>query len=729
MLSTRGGGAAAAVTKATTTTKTAAAAAAQTERGPQQAEEKEDEDEDEGEEPAEEELLLLRDPAPSAVLALQEMVESLCLLLGSSSSSSKIEGGFGYSDGGSNTGVGRRAGGPPRSPSRGFWDRFSSSLRSDSLPHFLPPAHQHLLHGIISDRTRAPTTAAATGAAAAATPVVGTVTLSRHSTSIRNDCSWSSNSSSTSSTSDLVEGEERDSDGLVALTTASQLCLSLWPPSMSSMSSSSSSTPSSLLSILYSLGAVLPHVHTLGPTKVIAALRVSRCLLISCPAETRRTLLVNGEGGRPEGVEVAMEGEGVGEGGSAAGATSDAAAATCSLLGRFQGSKIKSELLLWAAEGGRKGVTEGGRHSSSCNNSSRGVTCSNNRSGSRGPPPFLGQLMGFIDYLGKQWREIVSPSFSPSNSSNDNGSSGNMPVAPSISPLLFRMTTEALTTLLVLAQDHTFSPSSLPPSFSSSSSRCWASTWLSGPSLPFLLDGALRIRDVELVDLCIQLLHCLSQSSGAFFDQMAKLRGGGFLPEVACRVLDWHLEVRIKEEEGRQGGRAEKVGRSNSRSFSYGKDVHRLCLRLIRLLSRVCASYGTTGVHLFLRIPLRGPPGTNDNGSSYSDSYRNNEGGKKSGDRLLPLLVRTVHQEVEGLLTRRGQGGVRLRRMLARESFALLSLLSANHPGGVIAGLNGSGCRWTLEAVNFRLMNRLVEGLEDLMEDAENLSCLPMSDL
>jgi len=139
-------------------------------------------------------------------------------------------------------------------------------------------------------------------------------------------------------------------------------------------------------------------------------------------------------------------------------------------------------------------------------------------------------------------------------------------------------------------------------------------------------------------------------------------------------------------------------------------------------------------VQLFLHTPLPGTSSTStsssisDSNSNSSSSSNNSEGGKESSGRLLSRLVGTVHQEIEGLLTRKGnsreggrEGGVRLRRMLARESFALLTLLSANNPEGLSAGLSGSRCRWTLEAVNFRLMNRLVEGLEDLTEEAENL--------
>lgn len=144
--------------------------------------------------------------------------------------------------------------------------------------------------------------------------------------------------------------------------------------------------------------------------------------------------------------------------------------------------------------------------------------------------------------------------------------------------------------------------------------------------------------------------------------------------------------------------------------------VDSLCLRMVRLLSRACASYGTSAVHLLLLPPT--PGGGDDKGSG----------------RLLARLVGTVHQEIEGLLLQKGSGptglekeeeeeaGTRRRsKMLARESFALLTLLSANNPAGLSAGLSGAGCRWTLDAVNFRLMNRLVEGLEGLMEDAEQL--------
>lgn len=59
--------------------------------------------------------------------------------------------------------------------------------------------------------------------------------------------------------------------------------------------------------------------------------------------------------------------------------------------------------------------------------------------------------------------------------------------------------------------------------------------------------------------------------------------------------------------------------------------------------------------------------------------------------------------------------------MLTKEAYTLLTLLSANDAKSLMHGLRLCGSRWTLEAINFRLMNRLVEGLEDLATEADNI--------
>ena len=99
-------------------------------------------------------------------------------------------------------------------------------------------------------------------------------------------------------------------------------------------------------------------------------------------------------------------------------------------------------------------------------------------------------------------------------------------------------------------------------------------------------------------------------------------------------------------------------------------------------------------------------------------------GGSGGGGRLLARLVAAVHQAIERLLTGKGtpcQGQAPTRVMLAREAFALLALLSGADPAGLGESLSCAGARWALEAVNFRLVNQLVQGLEDLVEEAQSL--------
>lgn len=456
---------------------------------------------------------------------------------------------------------------------------------------------------------------------------------------------------------------------------------------------------SMLLPIIQSLGAMFPHVHALGTDKVVAALRVARCLLSLCPGESREMALVSG-GHENEGENADRKG--------------DKDTCSSSFMQRFQGSKVDAELLRWAARGGVDG--KGARQVGSGNKEAISS--------------FLNRLLELIDWVVEHWKDGH-----PSYDSTD----------PSF-PLL-QMTSEALAVLLVLCQERNGCFSSLG-SFGFSS--CWATAWLRRPTLPLLLEGALRARHVELVDLCLQLTHALSQQSPRLFQALAGLKSGAFLSNVACQVFDWHLESMTWPIEGKRGRRARSGGtipfeykgekrtsqidgyemvprqsrlQSPTSSPHSASGLERLCLRMTRFLSRVCISYGTSAVHLFLHAPL-----LDNEDKNYSLNHTDT--GMQNG-RILARLVGVVHQAIHRLLRRTGnpnffpsdtsQEQWQLQRMLARESFELLALLSANNPAGLSAGLDGSGCRWTLEAVNFRLMNSLVEGLEDLTEEAENL--------
>jgi len=623
----------------------------------------------------EEALAALKCPVPSTSLVLQSLVESLCLLLSTGTPH-----------------VGRN-----NEDTRQMECWWSSAFKEEtghsqvlarSLGHNFPTHVRHF--GKEAD------------GATEATGGRRFVPLSAFSSSGTCDASIREG---------LTNGDNSTMNCSIASSMATQLYLSLWPISSSLFFSPSTShlmpdvqqdtdmSSSMLLPIIQSLGAMFPHVHALGTDKVVAALRVARCLLSLCPGESREMALVSG-GHENEGENADRKG--------------DKDTCSSSFMQRFQGSKVDAELLRWAATGGMDG--EGARQGGSGNKEAIGS--------------FLNRLLELIDWVGEHWKDGH-----PSYDSTD----------PSF-PLL-QMTSEALAVLLVLCQERNGCFSSLG-SFGFSS--CWATAWLRRPTLPLLLEGALRARHVELVDLCLQLTHALSQQSPRLFQALAGLKSGAFLSNVACQVFDWHLESMTWPIEGKRGRRArsgetipfeykgekrtsqidgcEMVPRksrlqSPTSSPHSASGLERLCLRMTRFLSRVCISYGTSAVHVFLHAPL-----LDNEDKNYSLNHTDT--GMQNG-HILARLVGVVHQAIHRLLRRTGnpsffpsdtsQEQWQLQRMLARESFELLSLLSANNPAGLSAGLDGSGCRWTLEAVNFRLMNSLVEGLEDLTDEAENL--------
>lgn len=222
---------------------------------------------------------------------------------------------------------------------------------------------------------------------------------------------------------------------------------------------------------------------------------------------------------------------------------------------------------------------------------------------------------------------------------------------------------------------------------------------LEAGALQEVLERALRARQVGVVSVCVEILQCLVQHQG-LFHRLRVLRQGVFFSDISQRVLQWHVDPRW-DEQARPA-------------------VDRLSLRVLRLLIGMVVKYGVAGREL---IWSTGGGQQREAASSSSSS---------SAVHLIPSLIHVLNHEVMLLMATKGlaaddssssRAGRAIHLTLARETFELLTLvgLQQRDRNDALKDLIArSNVKWSLAAINFRLMNNMVDpSLSDLGEDAE----------